>query len=377
MPRKKRSAWGNLTQVEPNVYRIRYWGKGTDGQYRRRSCTVRGSRKDAERRRAELMLAHSDDAPCPTVGDVWESYALPDMGRRVESGDMSANTQRTRCSVWRAHVEPRWSAVQCDAVRPLQIQQWLYELPLNAARNGLKLLRNLLDYAVRYELIDHNPARERYIMPSKSTVTKHSATVWSLDELGGIWQRARGQWWEGAFLLCAFGGLRVGEALGVQTQDVRATIIDGTTVALVSVQRQVSRYGVEETLKTANSRRTVAVPGLAGLRIIQLAKERDGWLTGDGLGGPTSQQRLTYSWYAAFDAMGMEHVPFTNLRNSWQTNMRWTMKMQPYYIEVLMGHAGRDVSSIYYDRPDADMLARVVADAYAANPYDAGWTWAR
>ena len=71
MPRKRkhrRSAWASITEVERGErYRIRYWAKGTDGQYRRRSCTVRGTRKDAERVRSELMLEHSEDAPCPTV----------------------------------------------------------------------------------------------------------------------------------------------------------------------------------------------------------------------------------------------------------------------------------------------------------------------
>lgn len=68
--RKRRSAWGSLTEVSPGVWRIRYWGKDpATGAYRRRSSTVRGSRVDAERRRAELMVEHSGDAPCPTVGE--------------------------------------------------------------------------------------------------------------------------------------------------------------------------------------------------------------------------------------------------------------------------------------------------------------------
>ena len=375
MPRKKRSAWASISRVDESTYRIRYWSSGPDG-YRRRSCTVRGSRKDAERRRAELMLAHSDDAPCPTVGDVWRSYALPDMERRVESGDMAIRTSKQYCSAWNAHVALVWGSVQCDAVRPLAVQQWLYDLPLNAATQGLKILRMLLDYAVRYELVTHNVAREKYLMPSKSTVQGHSATVWSLDELGAMWQYVYGEWWEAAFLLAGFGGMRVGEALGVRSEDVSATIINGVDIAMVSVQRQVAKEGVTDQLKTEHSRRTVAIPGRTGSRIVQLAKERDGWLTGDGFGGPTKRNRLMYAWNAMFDKTNMEHVPFRNLRNSWQTNMRWQMKLPPYIIEPILGHVGQGVTGQYYDRPSADMFAHAIADAYAANPYDKGWTWA-
>ena len=40
MPRRKsmRSAWASITEVRAGeVYRIRFWGKDADGQYRRRS----------------------------------------------------------------------------------------------------------------------------------------------------------------------------------------------------------------------------------------------------------------------------------------------------------------------------------------------------
>ena len=95
--RKRRSAWASVTELEKGQrYRIRYWAKGSDGQYRRRSETVRGTAMDAERRRAELMLDHSEDAPCPTVGQAWERWALPDMERRVEGGDISVRTKPSR-----------------------------------------------------------------------------------------------------------------------------------------------------------------------------------------------------------------------------------------------------------------------------------------
>jgi hypothetical protein len=126
MPRRKskRSAWASITEVRAGeCYRIRYWSAGPDG-YRRRSCTIRGTRKQAEQRRAELMLAHSDDAPCPTVGEVWERWYLPATVRRVDDGDLSEHTLMQTRSTWNRHVSPRWESVPCDAVRPLHIQQW-------------------------------------------------------------------------------------------------------------------------------------------------------------------------------------------------------------------------------------------------------------
>jgi len=368
MPRRKRAAWGSLTKVDDGTWRIRFWGKGPDGQYRRRSCTVRGTRKDAERRRAELMLAHSDDAPCPTVGDVWRSYALPDMERRRDDGDVSASTVRKYASAWERVVSSRWGAVQCDAIRPLAVQQWLDSLTRSNAIAAMNVLRPIGDYAVRYGLVATNPMRERYLMPSKSTVRERDKGIWTLDGLRDIWQRAYGEWWEAAFLLAAFGGLRVGESLGVH----RSLVSESHGCAMASVEMQVAPNGPTDRLKTPQSRRVVPIPGIAGRRVIELAASSDGYLGGDGMGNPSKRRTLDGAW-AASDA----GHPFANLRPSWQTWMRWEMRVPPWAIEVAMGHIEQSVTGRHYDRPQSEVIAEVIADAYAQRPYDSGWTVGR
>ena len=375
MPRrKKRAAWGSLTQIDSTTWRLRYWSSGPDG-YKRRSKTLRNAtRLDAERARSELMLAHSEDAPCPTVGEVWDSYALPAYQRRVDAGELSPRTLRQFESVWANHIAPRWDGVQCDAVRPLHVQQWLDGMGLTTARQALTIMATTMDHAVRFELCAHNPMRERYLMPSASTVERRDEGVWTLPQLGEVWRAVRGTWAEAAVLLMAFGGLRVGESLGVRTEDVDVDVVDGVPLALVEVRRQVPNAGksATERLKTPQSRRMAVVPGRAALRLLRLAADADGWLSGDGLGRPNSQRRLNAEWSRAELP---ERHPLHNLRNSWQTNMRWVMRVPPYFIEALMGHAVAGVTGTYYDRPDASMLARVVAEAYAERPYDAGWDW--
>lgn len=364
--RKKRAAWGSLTETEPNVWRIRYWSCGPDG-YKRRSKTIRGTRKDAERARAELMLEHSDDAPCPTVGEVWERWYLPTLQRRVGDGDMSESTMRRYVQVWTRTIDQRWSDVPCDGVRPLHVQQWLDGLSRTEADGALKVLRPLLDNAVRYGVIDANPFREKYLLPSRSTVNSRDRGIWTLAELGALWRDvACGQWWEGAFLLAAFGGLRTGEALGVRADCV--TWRDGC--AMVAVERQVSPRGITDRLKTPQSRRVVPITGAAGRRIAQLAATCDGWISGDGMGGPSTRRVLQFAWTSA-----AEH-PFQNLRAAWQTWMRWQMRVPPWAIEYAMGHLEPSVTGQHYDRPQAEAVAEVVLDAYAKRPYDAGWDWA-
>lgn len=383
MPRKKRSAWGALTQVDGSTWRIRYWGKGADGQYRRRSKTVRGSRKDAERVRAELMLAHSDDAPCPTIGEVWRSYVVPEMNRRLEDDDLSPRTVTAYRRCWESVVAPRWESVPCDAVRPLEVQQWLTSLTLSQAKRGVQVLSQVFVHAVRYGLCDRNPMREKYLMPSKSTVRKRDKGIWTLDELGEVWQAVRSgaPWMEPAFLVAAFGGARVSESLGVVAGEIELVERMGVPMALVPILRQVTKeQGVSDRLKTERSRRVAVIPGRAATVLVNRAttKPSGSWLTDDGLGGHASRDRLNRAWNRDVLPLlpeSQRHL-FQSLRNSWQTNCRWSLGMAPEHIEPLMGHVGQGVTGQYYDRPRTLMLADAVAKAYAANPYDRDWTWA-
>ena len=382
MPRRKkrRSAWASITEVERGeVYRIRFWSSGPDG-YKRRSETVRGSRLDAERRRSELMLEHSEDAPCPTVAQAWERWVLPDLLRREEDSDISVRTLSAYRRAWAADVEPVWGGVPCDSVRPLRIQQWLLDLGLSQAKRALQLLTLVLDYAVRYELCDHNPTREKYVMPSKSTVQRRDKGVWTLDELADVWRAVRtgAPWMEGAFLLAAFGGCRVSESVGPLASEVESMEVGDVQLALVPIVRQVTKEeGATDRLKTEQSRRTVIVPGRAATTLVSIAESipADWPLTHDGAGGFLSRDRLNRSWRRDVLPLlpeGQRHI-FQNLRKSWQTNCRWTLGMPPWLVEPLMGHVGEGVTGQHYDRPQTLMFAEVVAKAYSEHKYDAKW----
>ena len=380
MPRRKkahRAAWASITQVDESTWRIRYWANGPDG-YRRRSKTIRGTRKDAERARSELMLAHSEDAPCPTVGEAWSTWYEPDLVRSVEAGERSPQTLAQYRSYWQRHVAPRWWSVPCDSLRPLEVQQWLSALGYTQAASSRQLLRGIMDYAVRYGFAPSNPMAERYVMPPKSSVKGRDRGVWSMDELGEVWRVVHGKWYEPAFLLAGFGGLRVGESMGVMGSDVSAVETCGQTVAVVRVERQVANRGVvTDALKNEQSKRIVAIPGRAGTRLLEMASAEQGFLTNDGLGGFVTQKRLSGAWEREVVPSlpaGMGH-PFKNCRNSWQTNMRWSLRLPPWLIEPMMGHIGEGVTGRHYDRPNVQMFAEAVAEAYSEHPFDAGWTW--
>ena len=372
MARRKRDSWGSITEAEKGKrYVIRYWASTDERGYRRCCETVRGTRSDAERRRAELMLEHSSDAPCPTVEQAWTKWCLADLCRQVENGDLAPLTMKMYETAWRLRIKPTWGDVPLDHVKPLQIQQWIYGMNATQASVATVTLSKILDYGVRFEFIGHNPMREKYIMPSKSTVKRADKGVWKLDELEGLWNRVWGLWWEPAFILAAFGGCRLGESMAPLAGDVEARDVDGTHVALVSISGQVASSGNSIVRpKTPHSVRTVVLVGKAAERIAALAAAlpTDCPLTNDGFGRHQKQHKLKSAWRA----MEMEH-PYRNLRNGWQTYMRWDLLVEPRFIEVMMGHRIAGVTGAHYDRPNPDQFVNVMVKAYRKNQFDKDW----
>lgn len=159
----------------------------------------------------------------------------------------------------------------------------------------------------------------------------------------------------------------MGESLGVRCDEMKAVEANGMTVAVAPITRQVDRSGrVSDTLKTSGSERVVAIPEPWSLDVIKAARKGQpgGWLTPDGVGGPLSQATFNASWRRVLKASGVPSIPLRNLRNSWRTIGRWELGIPEDLLEKMMGHAGKGVSEIHYDRPRAEYFADVVSRAW-------------
>ncbi len=377
-----RSSWGCVQRLDRDRYRIRYWADLGDG-YRRHTEVVRGTRREADARRAELRTLHERQPGQPvrrpsaaTVGDVWRLWHAPDCEARLAAGELAPSTWADARGVWRRCVEPRWGGVRCDAVTALDVQEWLRTMTAASAVAAKALLAQLLDRAVMYGACAANPARLRLAMPRAAA--RQDAGVYTLAELGGVLEAVHGSPVEGAVILMAFGSCRTGEAFGVRSREVSLREVLGVPVALAPVARQVTPRGqVTERLKNPQSRRTVAVPGPVGERLAALARARleegDEWLSGDGVGRPLARSTAERMWTQALAGAGVERHPMRNLRNSWETYMHWTLLVEPSMIERMMGHAGKTVTARHYDRPVEGMIAEAVARAYTQHPFADTW----
>lgn len=369
--RKSRSTWGSNDDAGNGRRRLRYWADLHDGRgYTRHSMTIVGSRRDGDETLARLRVEHSQDRPTPTLRQAYEAWYLPELRERVETGDMAASSVVMYESIWRKHVTPAWGETPVTDIRPLGVQQWLMGMTTVSARKSLSLLGRILAKCVMYEAVPSNVAREEYRLPRRSE-REHSKQVYTADEMIAALDAVRGTVAYLPAIMCGVASCRPGEALGPLRSEVREVETGGMTLAVVDLVRQADRSGgVREALKNPQSARPVVVPEPWSLDVLA---QPGTWLCDRGDGTPSHQPMVNAAWSRALSTAGIEPIPFRNLRNSWRTYMRWELGVAEDMLESMMGHAGRNVGEVHYDRPRWEVYAQVVADAWMR--YRAGINW--
>lgn len=356
-----RSAFGsNEPARRPGYRRLRYWADEHDGRgYTRHSKTIKGTKRDGWDELARIRLAHGRDAPCPTVGELWETHERPRLREAVERGELSPRTERIYVETWERYVAPDWADVPATDVRPMALQGWLLARTRSVGKISRVVLRLTLDHAVMLELVDSNPAAKRYRLGEDS---RRDEGAYSPVELDQLWDVVRGSACEVPFLLSAHAGLRVGEACAVRREDVTWRE-DGA--AIVRVRVQLTASGVTDRLKTKGSRRAVGLarPWADRLREIYDAQpDCLVYLNDAGDGEPLGRSVVSSAWKRLVSASDVPYRSMQTLRPSFQTTLHWA-GVPIEQTSRMLGHASTSMTLANYDRPSEEDVANMMLDA--------------
>lgn len=368
--RKRRRAWGSITEVDPGRRYVLRWVENTPEGRKRRSRTFRGTYREADLELSRLQVEHADsgDRPVPTVGKAYEMWLAPWVDRSVEGGKMKEGTRQMYLRSWSRSIAPRWEGVPLDSIQPADVQEWLLGLPFGSARHAVVVFRKLLDFAVMYEVVDGNKLRIPYEMPAKARERSHD--VYSLAEAEEVLGRIAGSPVEAPYILACFGSARTGESLGVRASEVGRAESHGIVCAVVPIVRRMAGDGdlplPDGDLKNRQSERTLVIPEPYGTRLLEIAGERIDsgveWLADRGDGLPMNRGALRRFWRQVPGS-----IPFSNLRNSWRTLAQYEWGVDGDTLELLMGHVIQTVTGRHYLRPSVDDLVEAVASAVAAS----------
>ena len=114
------------------------------------------NRGEAEKNIIALCSSINTEVGTPkTVCDLAAHYRLHEL-----TGERKAfSTIENHRLLFKRYIEPRWGNRRLDAVRTIEVEQWLHSLPLApSSKAKLKcVLSTLYHHAIRYEWLTFNP----------------------------------------------------------------------------------------------------------------------------------------------------------------------------------------------------------------------------
>lgn len=361
-----RSSWGSVTKMGRDRWRVR-WLEWRGNERFRASKVLRCTKREADAYLAKMRVEHESrntGTVCPTFRQCWEEWYLPELNARMADGTLAYNTYKLYDVQWRHRVMPRWGDTRIDAVASSDYQSWLLTLSPVNARHANILVGNMVTCAIRHDVRGVNFKNVSYRLP-KEKRSLSADDVYTVDEFTSICRDliAADSVCAVPAVLMAFGSCRVGEACAPLCSDVSEVEVSGWRIAVVRIDKQLPEHGSRtEKPKTPESIRPIVLWGEWANFILG----REGtYLNDNGLGEPVPRQTVATHWRRYFSESGTDarYLPMTKLRNSWETFMRWGLRVDKDKIDKMMGHTSADVRSKHYDRPDEIMFAETVADA--------------
>jgi integrase len=170
-------------------------------------------------------------------------------------------------------------------------------------------------------------------LPIVDPTKQHRPTVAKAD-LEEVLANASSERWQMLFALLAATGLRVGEALGLKTDDFSADC------RVVSVRRSIWR-GKEQAPKTSNAIRTVDIPEPLAAMIRQFTANRPGYVFCAASGRPLDQRDALRALHATGKKIGFH--AFRRFR----TETLRRARVPEDLIRMWLGHSCKSVTDLY------------------------------
>ncbi len=341
---------GHLQQRSRDTWRLKvYVGRSADGRKRYVERTVHGSRREAERELARLVVEvdegrHVASAPM-TVGELLDRW-LDLKAMTVEV--TTANGYRW---IVERYVRPAFGDRRVASIRTLELDHWYQQLRTGGGAAGRPLsgrtvrlchtvMRQSLEQARKWGLIARNPARDATPPAARRTEVKPPTLAQVRDLLDAAFEFDPDF---GVYLwLLAVTGCRRGEACALRWSDVhwdRGEIAIRRSIAMVDRQRiekdtkthQARRVAVDEStrellreLHLQARERALSIGAALADDAFLFSEEPDGWT-------PWRPDVCT-NWFGRLRAeLSLDHVRLHDVR---------------HFVATALGDAGTPIATI-------------------------------
>lgn len=362
---KKRTKRDRAGTVTGHVWRARYVHPATGKEH----TAHRGTKAEA--------LAWLDAETAALVTGTWISRAAGSVTLRdFYSGyaDLQVWKPGTRRAMDLAVLSAPFADEPLQAITAVHVQAWVKDMSSRLAPGTVKTrftnVRTVLRAAVQAKQLREDPT-EGVKLPARR---KRAAAmrIPEPEQVAAMLDAAEDRW-RALFAVCAFAGLRLGEAAALQVEDIDFL---GRTI---HVRRQVQRETggrVEISLPKYGSERDVELPDALAEVLARHVEEHvhatsDGtrWLF--GFDAPPSQNTVGYQWRKA----RVDGFRLHDLRHFYASGLI-RAGLDVVTVQRALGHSSPTVTLSTYSHlwPDASERTRKAADGLVAQVLDYGWT---
>ena len=332
-----------------------------DGTRGRQQCsTILGpvsafrGKKDARRAADEIMREINQNAPKPqasiTLGEFWDGHFKTNAVNK-----MKRNTQMMYEDRWRKQIAPALSGLQMRSVTTLDLDRFMVQLERQGYSWQTRVhVRNVISKmyrtAQKWKWLAENPAKWVDVGQRKIVRKQRPLRVEEVQLLAEhLEEPART-----VFILAVTTGLRIGEILGLQVDDI------DLSDAIINVQRSVSR-GEVDTTKTEGSNRRVPIPAIL-MEVLSAQVRQVGslpvnlpnnplapnWLFPSRAGTPLSDRNLINRHvYPVSKRLGIPHFSWHSLRHTFSTLGGNEGTIPTLVMKQLLGHSKLSTTEKY------------------------------
>lgn len=340
-----RSSAGSIKKLGTNHFKITvtYGFDPATGKQRRKSRTIRGSRRDAENVKAQ-MLINEDIETDITLGAFAEVYlSEKKQSLRPVTYDGYARAIRKITQTPIAQIKLK-NVEKSEHI----IREWLNsEINIGGKINAYKMLRQVLQHAKRKHLI--NVCVTDFIDPPKNP-TKEKLTI-TTKTMPAYLQAVHGLDIEAGVLVMLGCGLRRSEALGLKWSDIEWNSGIGWLGEFDIVRGRYTNAGggvYFDEPKTAKSRRHILMPVWVGERMREIQASTNATYIYEVDGEIAQPQFFSRTWIKTLKANNLPIVQVKNLRHSCGTILVREAGANLTDVQQLLGHTTYKTTETFY-----------------------------
>jgi len=326
------------------------------GKYRQQWISVKGTRKDAEKRQAEVLHQMDTGAfvrPSKlTVADFMEqwlnAHVRPNLAPRTVEGYEH---------IVRRHIIPALGPIPITQLKPEHLQKFYADLRTKGKRSGGKglsprtvryahvTLHAACKSAIRWGLLSRNPV-DAVDPPRQEQHEMHTLDELQVDRM---LEAAKSTPYHALFYLAIYTGMRRSELLALRWCDVDLTLGE------VSVSRSVHHLRDGSTVfrppKTSKGKRMIALPPTASAvlrnhreqqRVVSAIFGRpvveDDLVFGQAGGRSMLPDTVTHAWIKLVRRNGLRDIRFQDLRHT-HASLMLKQGIHPKIVQERLGHS--------------------------------------